>query len=183
MSKHTDDEMLINQILARDRHALSVFYRKFAPQLSACIHHKIANANDAEEVLQDTLYAFLEAIRDFQGASSVKTFLFSICRNKIIDYYRRKKLKQIVFSQTPNLEAIVSPILNPEEELDTELLKEKIQKVFRIILPHYRKLILLKYEEDLSIRQIAGRCAVSVRGAESQLSRARKAFVALFISI
>jgi RNA polymerase sigma-70 factor, ECF subfamily len=183
MNTHADDQVLVRKILERDRHALSVFYRKYAPQLASHIRHKIANTGDAEEVLQDTLYAFLEAIRDFQGTSSVKTFLFSICRNKIIDYYRRKKIKQIVFSQTPNLEAIVSPILNPEEELDTVMLKEKIRKVLGILVPHYRKLIILKYDENLSVRQIAKQCAVTVRGAESQLSRARKAFVELFVSI
>jgi RNA polymerase sigma-70 factor (ECF subfamily) len=124
----------------------------------------------------------LEAIRDFQGASSIKTFLFSICQHKIIDYYRRKKIKQVVFSQTPNLEVLVSPILNPEEELDTVLLKEKIHIVFSKILPQYKKLLMLKYVDNLTVAQIASKFALSVKGAESQLFRARKAFVESFLS-
>jgi RNA polymerase sigma-70 factor (ECF subfamily) len=179
----TDDRSLIVKILARDRRALSIFYRRYAPRLSWRIHQKIHTHQDAEEVLQDTLYAFLEAARDFQGTSSIQTFLFSICRNKIVDYYRRKKISQIVFSQAPNLEALVSPILNPEEELDSTLMKEKIHTVFGKILPKYRTLLMFKYIDNLTVAEIASRMAVTLKGAESQLSRARRAFVEIFLSI
>jgi RNA polymerase sigma-70 factor (ECF subfamily) len=183
MADNTNDRALVAHILARDRRALAQFYRKYAPKLSTFIRHKIRNPEDAEEVLQDTLYAFLEAARDFQGASSVKTFLFSICRNKIVDFYRKRKIRQIVFSQTPNLEAFVSPILNPEEKLDMVLLKEKIHIVFGKILPRYRTLLILKYVDNLTVAEIASRMATTLKGAESQLSRARRAFVEVFLSI
>jgi RNA polymerase sigma-70 factor (ECF subfamily) len=183
MVKNIDDPTLIAHMLDRDRHALAFFYRRYTPRLSAFIRQKIHNSSDAEEVLQDTLFAFLEAIRDFQGASSVQTFLFSICRHKIIDFYRRKKIKQIVFSQTPNLEALVSPVFNPEEELDSTLLKEKIHVVLAGILPRYRKLLTLKYIDNLTVAEIASRINSTLKGAESQLFRARKAFVESFLSI
>ena len=100
-----EDTKLIPKILARDRVALLVFYRRFTPKLSRFIRTKIGNPADAEEILQDTLYAFLEAIRDFEGKSNVQTFLFSICQHKIIDFYRRKKIKHAVFSQMPQISA------------------------------------------------------------------------------
>lgn len=179
----TDDQMLVQQILGRDRRALALFYRRYAPKLITLIRHKVNNPADGEEILQDTLFAFLEAIRDFQGASSVKTFLFSICHHKIIDYYRRKKIRQMVFSQTPNLEALVSPMLNPEEEFDTVLLKEKIHTVLARILPQYRQLLVSKYVDNMSVAEVAKKFTLSFKSAESQLFRARKAFVELFISI
>jgi RNA polymerase sigma-70 factor, ECF subfamily len=183
MASTLDDHALIKKILARDRHALAAFYRKFAPKLQILIRSKIYNQADGEEILQDTLFAFLEAIRDFHGASSLQTFLFSICHHKIIDYYRRKKIKQLVFSQMPNLEVLVSPMLNPEEELDTVLLKEKIQIVLGNMLPHYRHLLVSKYVDNLSVAEVAKKFALSFKGAESQLFRARKAFVELFLSL
>ena len=183
MENHFDDRDLIAKILAHDRKALSLFYRRYTPKLARFIRMKIDSREDGEEVLQDTLFAFLEAIRDFHGNSSLSTFLFSICHHKIIDFYRKRKIKQVVFSQTPNLGALVSPILNPEEELDATMLKEKIHRVMGHILPHYRALILSKYEERLSVSEIAKKFALSAKGAESQLFRARKAFVALFLSI
>lgn len=178
-----DDANIIPKILARDRRALLIFYRRYAPKLSRFIAGKIANPADAEEVLQDTLYAFLEAIRDFQGKSNIQTFLFSICQHKVIDYYRRKKLKHAVFSQMPQLEAIISPLVSPEEQLDAVLVREKIHAVLGRLLPRHRQILMLKYLDGLSVEEIAKHLAMTFKSVESQLFRARKAFVEYFISI
>lgn len=177
------DQELVVKILARDRHALSHFYRTYAPRLSRYIAAKVGSHEDGEEILQDTLFAFLEAARDFAGTASVKTFLYVICQHKIIDFYRKKKLKHIVFSRMPQLEALVSPLLNPEAALDVSLFKEKIYRVLGKILPKYREILILKYLDDLSVEDIAKRFAITFKSAESQLFRARKAFVEAFLSI
>ena len=178
-----DDTKLIPKILARDRVALLTFYRRYTPKLSSFIATKIGNPADAEEILQDTLFAFLEAIRDFEGKSNIQTFLFSICQHKIIDFYRRKKMKHAVFSQMPQLEILISPLLSPEEELDVTLAKEKIRAVLDKLLPRYRQILILKYIEGHSVAEIAGKLTLTFKSVESQLFRARKAFVELFISI
>lgn len=179
----TSDKDLIAKMLARDRRALLTFYRRYTPKLSRFIATKIGNPSDAEEILQDTLYAFLEAIRDFEGKSNVTTFLFSICQHKIIDFYRRKKMRHAVFSQMPQLEALISPLLSPEEELDVTLAKEKIHAVLGKLMPRYRQILILKYMEGHSVEEIAKKLALTFKSVESQLFRARKAFVELFISI
>ncbi|KKU88054.1 hypothetical protein A3A64_04680 [Candidatus Gottesmanbacteria bacterium RIFCSPLOWO2_01_FULL_48_11] len=178
-----DDGNLIQKILTRDRRALAAFYRTYQPKLSRFIRGKINNPEDCDEILQDTLYAFLEAIRDFHGKSNIQTFLFAICQHKVIDFYRRRRLKHFVFSQVPQLETLISPLLNPEQEFDVTLLKEKIARVFAGLLPQYRQILKLKYVEDRSVSDIARKLAISFKSAESQLFRARKAFVELFLSI
>lgn len=178
-----DDATTIQRILSGDRRALHSFYHTYTPKLTRFINTKINNPKDAEEILQDTLYAFLEAIRDFAGTSKLQTFLFSIASHKIVDFYRKKKIKHVLFSRAPQLETLVSPLLNPEEHLDIVLLKEKIYKVLGRILPRYRDILLMKYIDGLSVGAIARKFTVSFKSAESQLFRARKAFVALFLSI
>lgn len=178
-----NDQELITSILARDRHALSVFYRTHAPRLRQFIRGKIANPDDAEEVLQDVLYAFLEAIRDFTGASKLKTFLYAIASHKVIDWYRRKKIRHIVFSAVPQFELLVTPLLGPEEELDASVLRDKIRVVLNRLLPMHRSVLILKYTDDFTVGEIAKKLVISFKSAESQLFRARKAFVELFLSI
>ena len=177
------DNQIISKILSRDRRTLLVFYRRYAPKLSRFIAGKIANPGDAEEVLQDTLYAFLEAIRDFQGKSKIQTYLFSICQHKVVDYNRKKKLKHAVFSQMPQLEAMISQLISPEEQLDAVLVREKIHAVLGRLLPRHRQILQLKYLDGLSVEEIAKRLAMTFKSVESQLFRARKAFVEHFISI
>lgn len=178
-----DDLQLISQILAHDRSALAHFYRTYAPKLRRYIAAKVQRPEDVEEILQDTLYGFLEAIRDFGGRSSIQTFLYAICHNKIVDYYRKKKIKHVVFSQMPQLEMLVSPLLDPEAAFDAKLARAKIRKVLARMIPVHRQVILLKYLENTSVEDIAEKLSISFKSAESKLFRARKAFVELFISI
>jgi len=177
------DQQLITNILSRDRRTLSLFYRTHAPKLRRYIRGRVASVEDAEEILQDSLFAFLESLRDYGGRSSIWTFLFSIANHKIIDFYRRKKLKQIVFSRLPQLEELVSPFFNPEEELDSTQCKEHVARTLARLLPRYRQILVLKYFENISVEEIARRLAISFKSAESRLFRARKAFIELFISL
>lgn len=177
------DNDLIDKLRVKDKKAARYFYRTYVPKLSRYVESKVSNFQDAEEITQDALFAFLESIRDFEGKSSVKTFLFAIASHKIIDYYRRKKIKQVLFSQMPQLEGLVSHLLNPEEELDMSLVKQKIHGVLGRLLPHYRQALMYKYMDNMSVALIAEKLSISLKGAESILFRARKAFVEAFVSI
>lgn len=177
------DEQLITRLFAHDRQAAGEFYRTYAPQLRRYITARVKTAEDAEEILQDTLFSFLEGLRDFQQKSSVRTYLFSICQHKIIDFYRKRKLKQVVFSQMPQLELLVSPMLGPEEELDVAIVKEKISAVMKKLIPVHRQVLVLKYLEQVSVEDIASQLSISFKSAESRLFRARRAFVEVFLSL
>jgi RNA polymerase sigma-70 factor (ECF subfamily) len=176
-----EDSDLIDKILHRDRRALHTLYQTYVPKLTRFVNGKVANPHDAEEIIQDTLFAFLEALRDFRGNCKISTFLFSIGKHKIIDYYRRKKLRHLVFSQAPYLEDLISPILNPEEELDAVVLKEKLRTAFSLILPQYKLVLELKYIEDRSVSEISKRCTWTLKKTESLLFRARRAFIKEFV--
>ncbi len=178
-----NDAALIARLFAHDRRTAASFYQQYAPQLRRHILSKVKTAEDAEEILQDTLFSFLEGLRDFREHCSVRTYLFSICHHKIIDYYRRKKISHFVFSQLPQLETLVSPLLGPEAELDSVLIKEKIRTVFARLIPVHRQVLILKYLERASVEEIADKLSITFKSAESRLFRARRAFVELFLSI
>lgn len=153
------------------------FYRVYRPKLLAFVRSKIAHPHEAEDVVQDTLFAFLESLRDFHEECSISTYLFSICRHKIIDYYRKKKIKQIVFSRAPEIEEVLSPLLSPEEALDAVLLKEKLQTTLQKLLPQYASILRARYILNMPVADIAKKLATTLKSAEMTLFRARKAFM------
>lgn len=174
------ENIRLAKTLLSHKQSFERFYHEYAPKLRGYLRVKIESEDDAEEVLQDTFFSFLEALRDFRGQSQVATYLISICRNKTIDYYRKKKIKSVVFSHVPQLESLVSTILAPEEVYDKHILQEKIKRTMKKILPLYRDLLLCKYDEEMSVEAIASRFRLSFKSAEAKLFRARKAFVLAF---
>lgn len=178
-----DEQQLIAGILTKNERALFEFYRGYTPQLKRFIQSKIDNPHDVEDVLQDTLYAFLDALRDFRGNCQLRTFLQSICRHKIIDFYRKKKMKQLVFSQIPELEELVSPLRNPEQAFDERMMKEELQKTLNKLIPQYKTVLYARYMLNMPVSEIAKKLAITLKSAESMLFRAKKAFAKYHVNV
>jgi len=183
MKKKTDrqaEKVLVNRILIGDEAALNSFYKKYYPSLYTFISKKINSREDIEEILHDSFLATIEALRDFSFKCSLFTFICSIANHKVIDFYRRKKIKKIVFSKFESIEPLLSSIFGPEEILDEEILKENIKTTFKKLAPSYEKILKLKYVHGFSVSEIAGKLNITFKSAESQLFRARKAFVSVY---
>lgn len=170
------EQSFVSGILKGDERALYNFYRYFSPKLLSFIKRKTAAYQDAEEILQDTLLSSVEALRDFTFKSSLSTFLFAISKNKVVDFYRKKKIKKILFSQAPQLESLLTTLLGPEEVFEKKQEQIKLDTAFKSLSPNYRKIISLKYLEGKSVIEITKVLKVSFKSAESRLFRARKAF-------
>ena len=177
-----EDRKLLTQLFSGNRRAVRTFYLTYSPRLLNFIRRRIQNEQDVEEIAQDTLFAFLEGIRDFTGKCSLNTYLCSIANNKVIDFYRKRKLKKILFSQLPpGIEPFMSELADPQKIFDNSLLAQKIKYIFTKLTPLYAKLLKLKYVEGRSVAEMARILKISFKSAESTLFRARKAFVELYV--
>jgi len=179
-TKTIEEQKLVNRIVKGDKKALFSFYRQYQKRLLAFIKRKIANSADAEELLQDVFLASLDNLRDFNFKSSLYTYLCAIARFKVIDYYRRKKITQIVFSRFPAIKKIIAKVITPDEKLVRKELKLEILKVLKKLKPIYKKIIILKYREEKTIKQIARILNLNPKSVESLLFRARKKFAVIY---
>lgn len=183
MLKKDQEYFLIKGILAGNEKSLLVFYRYFAPRLFFFIKRQTLSTEDAEEILQDVLLSSIDSLRDFTFKSSLSTFLHAIAKHKIIDYYRRRKIKKVLFSQLPQLEQFLTTVLGPEELFEEDQLRTKIDKVLKKLKPKYRRILILKYLEGFSVLEITKKLEISFKSAESMLFRARRAFAKAWESV
>jgi RNA polymerase sigma factor (sigma-70 family) len=73
----------------RDDRIARAFERERA-RLAAFVRRRVANAQDAEDVLQDVFAALVEANRRLMPIEHVTAWLFRAARNRIVDGFRRK---------------------------------------------------------------------------------------------
>ena len=151
-------------------------YRKYKTRLLHFILRRIEKEEDAEEILQDTFISALDSLPLFRKQSSFYTWLCAIAKHETADFYRRKKLKTIVFSRFPQLEKIVSQALSPDAALEAKELEEEVVQCFKSLSEGYSRILRLKYIDGLSYRQIAKKLKKPVKAVESKVFRARKAF-------
>jgi len=170
------EKKLINKIFAGDKFAVREFCEIYRKRLEGFVGKKMGDSADVEEIVQDTLLSGLDGLLNFKGNCCLFTWLCSIARHEIADFYRRRKIKQIVFSKFPFLKKLVSEALGPElayQELET---KRKIVGTFKSLSEGYSQILRLKYIEELSMKEIAEKLGETVKAVESRLFRARMAF-------
>lgn len=61
----------------------------YGDMLYAFAKSRLASATVAEDIVQDTFLSAWKAREGFRGDASEKSWLFTICRNKITDHYRK----------------------------------------------------------------------------------------------
>ena len=137
---------------------------------------KVNDRADVEDIVQETLISIYDSLVLFKGKSSFFTWACAIAKHEIADFYRRKKIKQIVFSRLPFLQGLVSEALGPELAYQELEAKTKIVNTLKRLSEGYARILRLKYVEGLSMRQIANQLNLTVKAVESKLTRARLAF-------
>ncbi len=166
----------ISNLIKEDPKELLNFLVKINIYLNKLLISKINNEKDREEIVADIIISVLDSLPNFKFKSKFSTWVYSIARHEIIDYYRKQKIKNIIFSKFPFLEYIADKALGPELMYEEKELKHKIFKTFKNISEGYSNILRLKYLEDFSVKEIASELGITYKAAESKLSRARLAF-------
>lgn len=145
-------------------------------KLRRFIKGKIDNPLDAEDILQETLISAYQSLGTFNGRSSFYTWICAIAKHEIGDFYRKKRIKAIVFSRLPFLEGLVSQALGPELALERKEVKEKVRLVLGNLKKGYEQVLRLKYIEEMTVREIARELGETMKAVEARLFRARVVF-------
>lgn len=178
-----DERLLIEKLLRKDSQALHTLYKTYHAELCNFVTNRLSDHHLAEELTQDILIQFLESIRDFRYQCSVKTFLFTIARNKVIDHIRKKKIKRVFFSHLPSFVVDGLATVVMDEDLERHELTQKLEQTFNELPHDYQLVLRLKYIENRSVKEISEVLVRSFKSTESLLFRARKAFIDIYSSL
>ena len=167
-----DNEIqIIKQCLDGDMDALAVLSKHYLPKVYRRVWFSIPS-KDAEDVTQEVFITLVQKISSFKMKSKFSTWLFSITQNKIADYYRKNK------NALRNLQLDDKSIEQRLLKSETNITIEKINDVIMLrtamsqISSRYREILILRYYEGLSIREISSRLNLSYEAAKSLYRRA-----------
>lgn len=152
------------------------FDQEILTRLRNYVFKKVLGTNEAEEIFQEVLASATDSLALFQGKSQFFTWLCGIANHEIADFYRKKKIKTVLFSHFPFLETIASEALTPDETLEKEELRKEVKKVLAVLSEGYGEVLRQKYIDGLSMKEIAKKAKTTIKAVESKLTRAREAF-------
>jgi len=86
------DQFLLDGIRRGDADAWSRFVERYRGRLYAFANSRLRSVADAEDVLQDTFMKFLKALPRYRAEAGLETYLFTILRHRLVDWFRGRRL-------------------------------------------------------------------------------------------
>lgn len=140
----------------------------------------LGNPQDAEDILQNTFLNALTHLADFEGRSSVATWLYRIASNEALMLLRRKKntvnlddFQPEDAEETPIPEVFVDWSALPEKELLSGEAKKALDAAVKQLPESMRMVFFLRDIEGISIKETAEILNLTETNVKTRLLRAR----------
>ncbi|MDU9004364.1 RNA polymerase sigma factor [Sedimentitalea todarodis] len=168
-----DDGDLIDGVASGDKHAMRALYIRYHEALYAFAISRCGNAELASDCVHDTMLDVWRTASRFSGKSTVKTWLFSIARNKLVDALR-KRGKLTFVDVVPDS---ADPAPNPEAAAIAATEKARLHRCLEGLTVPQGSAIRLAFLEDLTYPEIADIEAVPVGTIKTRIFHAKQALM------
>lgn len=182
---HFDEEEIISRAQNGDAQAFNPLIRKYQRRIYNLIYQRVQNHEAAEDICQEVFLKAWRGIPNFQRKSVFYSWLHQIAVNCSIDYIRKQR-QQIVFAyeeltinsddtlNSDDILQIPQTHLSPPDLLAQEELGDIIRKSVAQLPPRQHTVFNLRYQEELSIKEIAIHLNLSVSSIKAHLYHARQ---------
>jgi|SRR5687768_10797599 len=176
------EQELVNAVLHKDRKAAARFVAAHIDAVYAYARHRLAPRADlVDDVVQEVFLAALNGLASFAGQSSLRGWLLGIARHKIEDVYRQRlRLPQALDEVTAGDEPSLSTIFSFDEQIDAARARAKTRQILAQMPERYGLMLLWRYWEQRSAREMAEAIGTTVKSVERTLARARARFKELW---
>lgn len=166
---------LITRICDGDEQAVTDFYQSYSPKIFSYLKIKLPET-EAEELVNDVFLNAIDTMHTLRTDANLKAWLYKIAHNKVVDFYRKKKIKSVLLSQVPFLDIVASEMSEPEFQMEKDKIRDRIESSMHALSEKYRRVLMLHYEDAMPIKQIALVLNMTPKATESMLFRARQSF-------
>lgn len=172
------DDVTLAKAMRGDDAARVVLVRRYERLVFAVIARVVgASSSEIADLAQESFLRALQSLARFDAARGVRlsTWLSTIAVRTAIDHVR-------LHARVVSLDAMRSAGRSPEEvahadetSLDTKRETERLRDAMAQLTPEHRAIIVLRFEAELSLEEIARELELELGTVKSRLSRAREA--------
>lgn len=167
----TDDDAEIGALLTSGeaRAAIARCARVHGASIGRLAFALTGSQADADEVAQETLLAAYDAASSFRGEGSVRSWLFGIARRVCA---RRLEVRTRQARRAEMITALGDDARGIDAMVDEQRTGARIRTALEALRPTEREAVVLRYERDLSFREVADACGIDEAAARKRVGRA-----------
>ena len=172
------DSLTLARAIRGDAAARTLFVRRYERLVFAVISRVVgAPSEETADLAQESFLRALQGLHRFDATRGVRlsTWLSTVAVRTAIDHVRRQ-------ARVVSLDAMRSAGRLPERamqadetSLDTKREAERLREALAQLTPEHRAIVVLRFEAELSLEEIARELELKLGTVKSRLSRAREA--------
>ncbi|GAB4528313.1 MAG: sigma-70 family RNA polymerase sigma factor [Anaerolineae bacterium] len=176
----TGEDAFLKRLQAGDPFAFAQFVEENQGQIYNLALRMLGDPQEAEDVLQETFLSAYKALPDFEGRSSLSTWLYRIASNACLMRLRKKRPDVVSVDEPLALEdgdnvprQLVDWSQLPEDELLSNELRQEMDQAVSELPEALRVVFILRDLEGLSTAETAEVLELSEGAVKTRLHRAR----------
>lgn len=175
--KDLPESELIKLSKSGDKEAFAELIKRTSGKIYSLCYRLTGNKENSEDLYQETYIKAFESIKRFMEKSAFSSYLYRIATNLYLNKRRTKKLKTVSMDtplqgkdgeferQFPDTAS------SAEEKIEGNYKETVVQKAIDLIQPEYRSVVLLRFFQGKSHKEISGILKISMGTVASRLSR------------
>lgn len=180
-SEKSIDQALVLRVQSGEKQAFDLLVQKYQTRIAKLVARFVRNADDVQDVVQDTFIKAYRALGNFRGDSAFYTWLYRIAintaKNHLVASGRKSPANSVDAQEVEKYGAgeWLTEFATPERELFASELKSTVNKAVNDLPADLREAITLREIEGLSYEDIAQVMDCPIGTVRSRIFRAREA--------
>lgn len=165
-------------VKSNDTNLFAVLYDRYVSMVYNKCYGFASSKEEAQDLTHDIFIKLFVKLRTFNGKAKFSTWLYTFTYNFCVNYVTRNNYKK----NEKNFEGEISDSneLDSNEESIFQMKSEKLKKALEIIEPNDKMILLLKYQDDFSIKEIMNAIDISESAVKMRLKRAREKLISVY---
>ncbi|HEY1406812.1 MAG TPA: RNA polymerase sigma factor SigZ [Spirochaetota bacterium] len=152
----------------------TMIWNNFSEQLRKFIIRSVTDQMLADDILQEVFLKIHARIDSLKDDSKIRSWVYQIARNTIIDCIRQKSRERTIYVDFPDqIESIAAPETSSDDGPAREI-AEGLKGMIEALPDIYAQALLLVEFEGVSQAELAERLGISFSGAKSRVQRGRQ---------
>lgn len=170
------DEELVKAILETNNAVLfGKLYDRYSKKIYSKCYSFAADNDEALDLTQDIFLKLFIKLETFKGKAKFSTWLYSFTYNFLVNYKKRDAPKKLGYrwERLNSKDTYLAQADDIEEEALFELKASKLEKALDQLEPADKAILLLKYQDDISVKDIQNLLKINESAVKMRLKRAR----------
>lgn len=179
--ENLNDTALVREIVKSNNTMLfAILYDRYAKIVYNKCYGFANSQSEAQDLTQDVFLMLFVKLGSFKGRSKFSTWLYSFTYNFCVNYVNRNKQRKLSDKSNSISEQESSLVAEVDDGEIYNMRSERLNKALQFISPEEKRLLLLKYQDEVSIKDLAKLFDIGESAVKMRLKRAKASLLEVY---